>query len=183
MYPVKFAILGLLAAALFVAGCGNLNRVPRYEVPEPMHVQTFKRQTKYPAQDFLHTWRKDAFRPVNRPITQRLSSSQEDLLERHGQPDYTRRGWRSTSGELVDEWAWWDRSLVAQFVQRELVYEGELTDMDRARIQYGNPRRAWSQQYEEGVRRDIWDYQGIIYDTRGLLLTFSNEELVTQQRY
>ena len=180
---MKFALLGIVAAALLFAGCGSLNRVPRYDVPEPMAIETFKRQTKYPAQDFRHTFRKDAFRQVNRPISGRLSESQEDVLERHGQPDFVREGWRSTTNEIVNEWAWWDRSVVAQFVQRELVYEGELSDMDRTRIRYGNPRRVWTQQFEEGVRRDIWDYQGILYDTRGLLMTFSDEKLVTEQRY
>ncbi len=180
---MKFALLGIIAAALVLAGCGNLNRVPRYDVPEPMTMETFKRQTKYPAQGLMNFWRKDSFQQVNRPISGRLSESQKDLLERHGQPDYIREGWRSKTNEVVDEWAWWDRSIVAQFVQRELVYEGELSDMDRTRIRYGNPRRAWTQEYEEGVRRDIWDYQGIIYDTRGLLFTFSDEKLVTEQRY
>ncbi|CAN5173039.1 hypothetical protein BH09SUM1_BH09SUM1_22740 [soil metagenome] len=179
-----FLCLALLAGVVAAAaGCGNKNRVPRYNVEKPLEITPFKRQTKHDNVDYLYQWKAKAYSPVSSPIRKRLSESEQDVLARHGQPDWVRKRFQSLADEQVDEWAWWDRSVICQFVQGELVYEGELTDMDRTRIRYGYPRRAWSETYEAGVQRDIWDYQGMVFDNDGQILTFSNEKLVTQQRY
>ena len=73
--------------------------------------------------------------------------------------------------------------MIVQFVQRELVFEGPLTDMDRYRVRYGYPVKAWSQSYETGVKRDLWDYRGIMVDTHGMIVTFTNEKMITENRY
>lgn len=170
-------LLGLTLA------CGNVNRVPRYKAPEPYAIQAFKRQTKNQSQDFLFNWKREAYSKVSNPITKGLSEDMKDVLARHGQPDYLRKGWRSLStNEFVDEWAFWDRGIIVQFVQGELVFEGPLTDMDRWRIEHGYPRRSSTQTVEGGVQRDIWDYQGVI-DSRGRIVTFTDEKLVSVQLY
>lgn len=163
-----------------VAGCST-NRVPRYNVPEPGTIETFKRQTLHDNRDYLFTWKQQAYSQITEPI-RNVSEDQQGVLDRHGEPDYKRVGWKSTSNELVDEWIYWDRKVVVQFVQRQLVYEGPVTDMDEIRVKYGYPRRAWSQTYETGVQRDFWDYAGI-FETGGMIVSFSNEELVSQNRY
>lgn len=175
----------VLIAALIapIAGCGNTNRTPRYNVPEALEVETFKRSMKHPSVDYFYNFKETAYNPVNKPITKRLSPSQKDLLERHGQPDWSRRTFTATTDEKVSEWVWWDRSIIAQFVQNELVFEGPLTDMDRHRIKHGLPRRAWVQDYEDGVSRDIWEYQRIGYNTGSRLVTFTDETLVSEQSY
>lgn len=172
-----------MVALLALAGCGNRNRTPRYDVPQPLEIETFKRKTRHGEVDYLHNFKQTAFSPVKEPLRRRLSPSQQDILTRHGQPDYIRKGWKSTSGETVDEWAWWDRSIVAQFVQRELVYEGPLTDMDRYRIRHGYPSKSYTQDYEVGAYREIWIYQHGLLDTRGSVVTFGDEKLISQQSF
>lgn len=173
----------VVALAVTLAGCGNANRQPRYDVPAPLEIKPFKREAAHERQDYIFTMKREAYSKVAEPMRARMSPSQKALLERHGQPDYVRRGFHATTGETVDEWAWWDRDVIAQFVQRELVWEGKLTDMDRTRIRYGYPRRSWSQTYESGVKRDIWDYQGLMVDTQGSIFSFADEKLVYTSRY
>lgn len=177
------SLILMIGMLLLVTGCGSTNRQPRYDVKGALEVKTFKRYAKHNAVDYLHTWKSKAYSKVESPLTQLLSPTQQSTLERHGQPDFIRKSFRAATGELVDEWAWWDRGTVAQFVGRELVYEGPLTEMDRYRIRYGYPRRSRSQTYESGVRRDIWDYQGIFFDPSGVLVTFTDENLVSRQEY
>lgn len=176
--------LALVFGAVFAAsGCGNLNRTPRYEAPEAMTIKTFKRETENQSQDYIINWKRDAYSKVTRPITRGVSPDQKDVLARHGQPDYLRKSWRALNAdELVDEWAYWDRNVCVQFVQGQLVWEGPLTDMDRIRIQYGYPKRSSTQKVETGVRRDVWDYQGMT-DSRGMIFTFTEEKLVSENRY
>ena len=173
----------LMGMLLLVTGCGSTNRQPRYDVKDPLEVKPFKRFAKHGSVDYLYTWKSKAYSKVESPLNQMLSPTQTSTLERHGQPDYVRKSYRASTGELVDEWAWWDRGTVAQFVGRELVYEGKLTDMDRYRIRYGYPRRVKAQTYESGVRRDVWDYQGMFFDPSGVLVTFTDENLVSRQEY
>jgi hypothetical protein len=177
-----FACLAVIMTGL-IAGCGNLNRVPRYDIGEPLEIQPFKRQTLNQSRDYIKVWRKPAYSKVTEPLRRHLSDDMVGVLERHGQPDYLRSGWRSTSNEIVDEWVYWDRSVIVQYVQDQLVYEGPLTDMDRYRVRYGYPRRAWSQVAEAGVQRDFWDYQGFLLDTSGMIVSFSNESLVSENKY
>ncbi len=174
------AILVLLVA---LVGCGNKNRTPRYDVPEPLKIKPFKRQALHDSQDYMFIWKPNAYSQVSEPIRDRLSPTQLGVMERHGQPDYIRKGFKATTKEIVDEWAWWDRDVICQFVQRELVWEGPLTDMDRTRIRYGYPRHSWAQKYESGVQRDLWDYQGMLADPQGQIFTFSDEKLVYTSRY
>lgn len=178
--------LAFLLLAFFAAGtlaCGNMNRKPRYDIAEPLEIVPFKRFAKHESRDYIHLFKHEAYSPVEEPLDQRLSPSQLDVLQRHGQPQYIRTGFTAHSGEIVDEWAYWDREVIVQFIQRQLVWEGPLTDMDRVRIRYGYPRRRWSQDTFAGARRDIWDYQGFLLDNRGMLVTFTDEQLVTQDYY
>lgn len=178
-----FSLLLVTIAVFTASACGNLNKVPRYNVSEPLTIEPFKRTPKYQSRDFFFVWDSTVYSPVKAPLKGKLTPSQQEIQERHGRPDYTRRGFRTTSNEIADQWCWVDRRITAQFVQGELVFEGPLTDKDEFLIRRGLPRYATQQQYEVGVNRDIWDYRGRLADQRGMIVTFSNEKLVTQHSY
>jgi hypothetical protein len=55
--------------------------------------------------------------------------------------------------------------------------------MDRYLIDHGYPRRAWAQDYSDGVRRDLWEYQPVMLNPRSRLATFTDEKLVSEQTY
>ena len=181
--PKFFQALMLVLAVVVLAACGNVNRQPRYNMDAEYQIQSFKRFAKWDGKSVWHRPKTKAYTKLDTPITRRISETQREVLERHGQPEYIRKHWKASTGEIVDEWAWWDRKVVCQFVQRELVWEGPLTDMDQYRIRYGTPMEALEQQYEAGVRRDIWTYQGILNATDGKLVTFSDERLVSVQNF
>lgn len=176
-------LIAALTAAAIIAGCGNLNRKPLYNVNEPYTVEPYKRHMKHMEQDFIFRRSSRAYKSLGKPLTKRLSESEQDVLLRHGQPDYIRDGWRSQSGEIVNDWAWWDRGIIVQFVQGEAVFEGPLTDLDRSLIRYGYPRYAKSQITTTDIRRDVLEYHPLTNANEGRVLTFTGEELVSVQEY
>lgn len=173
----------LLLGGVFVVGCGNTNRQPRYNVDEPLSVVPFKRKTRHAHVDYIYTIKSQAFSKVKKPMKGRFTASEHDVLERHGQPDYTRKGYEALTGERVTDWAWWDRKVICQFVDGELVWEGPLTDADQFLIRYGYPNHSWTQEVSDGVVRETWIYQGVIYDKRGMFASFSDEKLISYHTY
>ncbi len=175
-------LIAVMMPILLVMGCMT-NKTPRHDIGEPLEIIPYKRLERYPVRDYVFRFQQTAYSPVTKPITHNLSDDQRDILSRHGQPDYTRKRFKARNGDVVDEWLWHDQKINAQFVQRDLVWEGEMTDMDKIRLQYGYPRRAWYQDLGEGVKRDLWEYQGVFMDHRSYLVTFSDERLVSEQYY
>ncbi|MDX2177624.1 MAG: hypothetical protein SF028_14265 [Candidatus Sumerlaeia bacterium] len=175
-------IILLMVAALGAAGCGNLNKVPRYDLDAAGAVAPFKRYAKYDERDFINRARAEAYYPRTGEVDGPLSESARGALERHGSPDYVRYRFKSTTNELVDQWAWWDRRTTAQFVNGELVFEGPLTEMDQYMIRHGYPQKAMSQDYTLGVRRDYWTYSGL-FQAPLKHVTFTGEKLISEINY
>ncbi len=172
----------LVGFAIGTAGCGLKNRVPRYHLDEEFNIVPFKRYSVHQEINYWHRFRRTAYDAVSNPLSTPLSEDMRSVLERHGQPSYVRENFESRTNELVDEWLFWDRKTTVQFIEGQLVYEGPLTDMDHYRVVYGYPDKAYSQQYEAGPRREIWDYLGL-FDDQGMIVTFSDEKLVSQNYY
>ncbi len=182
-YRLPSLVLLLVAAILAGAGCGNLNRVPRYTIggEEKLPV-AFKRFARHDEQDFINRMRAEAYYRRVQELEPPLSESQRDVIARHGQPDYIRRRFKSTSNELVDQWVWWDRDVTTQFVQGELVWEGPLTDMDKFLVRFGYPQKARFLDPVPGTRRDIWVYEGI-WQAHRRQVTFTDEQLTSDMQF
>lgn len=167
---------------LSLAACGNLNRVPRYDVDAGLMPDPFKRYATYDEQDFVNRFRAEAWYPRTGEIEEPVSADMADVLDRHGLPEYVRYRFKAESNELVDQWAYWDRGVTVQFVQGMLVWEGDLTDMDRYLIKHGYPQKAIYSDPVTGARRDVFDYHGILQTPRRQV-TFTNEKLISEFRY
>lgn len=176
-------ITALLVVGFFAVGCGSTNRQPLYNVDDPLSVVPFKRSARHSHIDYIYTIKGEAYSKVKKPMKGRFTSSEQDVLERHGQPDYVRKGYEALTGERVTDWAWWDRQVICQFVDGELVWEGPLTDKDEFLIRFGYPNHSWTQQVSDGVVRETWIYQGVIYDKRGMFASFSDEKLISYHTY
>lgn len=177
-----FRFLCILLLASTTIACGNLNRTPRYNLGADGMPKTFKRYPAYDEQDYVNRWRGNSWYPRVKEIEGPMSADMAETLRRHGHPDYIRYRFYSETNELVDSWAWWDRDVTVQFVQRQLVFEGPLTDMDKYLIRYGWPQHARAYHPVNGQRRDLWTYQGI-WNTPLKHVTFANEKLASEFHY
>jgi hypothetical protein len=172
-------VLAVVAAApsLALVGC-NQSRLPSYHMSDGDPKQ-FRRYTGRPATDFIFRWNSQAFKKVSEDLDGVMTEDKVDVLTRHGRPDYLRDDIKARSDEFFDEWVYWDRNVLVQFINGELVFEGPLLDSDRYLVQYGYPARAYHQQYEVGPVRETWLYDRLI-DTNNMTVSFSDGVLAFQ---
>ncbi len=170
----------LAMGAALLTGCFT-NRIPRFAMDsgEPEQI---RRYTGRPQTDYIFRWDKQAFTKVRSNQDILMTGDRVDVLQRHGRPEYVREDVRGERNELFDEWVYWDRNTIVQFVQDELVFEGPLLDSDRRLVESGFPTRAYIQQYETGPRREIWIYTGL-YDIRTREYSFTDGKLVFQANF
>lgn len=180
MRRFAFLALTLVLAVGMTVGCST-NRKPRFNTAsgEP---EAFLRYTGRPSQDYIFRWNSKAFDRVMADMELVSTPDTDDVLRRHGRPDFIRKNVRATRNEIFDEWAWWDRNIIVQFIEGQLVYEGPLTDSDRWLITWGYPSRAYSQQYETGPRREIWIWDRM-FEIGFRTASFTDGELVYQSHY
>jgi len=173
-------ILVVAVMGISISGCST-NRKPRFDNRgnEP---EAFRRHTGRPTQDYIFRWGSKAFNRVEGDFHYVESDDVLDVLRRHGQPDYYRNNVHAVRNEIFDEWVWWDRNIIAQFIEGQLVYEGDLKDSDRMLVTWGYPNRAYSQQYEVGPRREIWIWQKT-FEIGFREASFTDGELVYQVSY
>ncbi len=172
---VAFKFLMSLLLVCLVAGC-TTNKKPRFN-NEDGQVQQFRRYTGRPAADLLFRWDDRAFARVDSDIDGVRFPDMLDVLDRHGRPDYKREDVKARRNEIFDEWVYWDRNVLCQFIQGQLVYEGPLLDSDKYLVNLGYPSTAYFQQYEEGPVREIWIYEHVL-EAGSRTVSFSDGKLV-----
>lgn len=170
----------VLLIAVAASSC-TTNTKPRFDV-EDGKVSSYRRYTGRPATDYVFRWTKKAFDKVDSDIDGPLSEDKVAMLERRGRPDYKRDDVRATRPETFDEWVYWDQNVICQFVQGELVYEGELLDSDKTLVTWGYPSDAWSQKYEYGPTRELWVYEHV-FEMGGRSYSFSDGKLNFESAY
>jgi len=111
-----------------------------------------------------------------------LTEQQREILREWGQPDYLRGPYQSERNDSVIEWAYHRQNHIFQFVDREMVYEGPLTDADRTLITYGAPRNVQVFLAEPNIRRETFIYEPTFLAGHEMIFSFSNGKLVTQQK-
>ena len=197
--------LTLLMGLVVLTGCANSGQKLSYNVVAPNKLETFKRESHHGDFHYLiHRINRRAYDEVSSTqVLRRLTADKEEVLERHGQPDFLREGFRAMmTEEIVDEWIYWERMVVVQFVGGNLVYEGPMTEMDSFRVRFGYPDSIFRQPGQDlvglkdnriqtlkpgegtkgqGVNRQVWVYSGSFLGAEGKILTFSGEELVSFQ--
>lgn len=131
-------------------------RIPRYDEPWRMEVVAYDR---------------------NRGSVRANSPEQAQLLEELGQPDYTRRQYRSTRGDRVTEWAYLEKNRLIQFVHHAVVYDGILSDKDRILIQYGYPDAVFVANDLLGQRRETFIYHER-FDSDRRHYSFADDQMI-----
>lgn len=171
--------IGIGVLALVLVGCA-FNSRPMFEYTEEGEQVQVKRIPKHQSVDYFHRWRRTAYVKNTGTLHWMLSQDQKKIIGQYGQPDYLRRTFRSTRGDLVKEWAYVAQGKVFQFVRRQLVYEGDLTDLEKTLIQYGYPNLVFHTHLESDISRLTFVYSSI-FGLRTQVFSFANGRLCYSQ--
>lgn len=170
-------ILAIVALAILAGGC-TVNRAPLFDYNERGEKIQFQRIPRNMEWDIEGSWRLTpwAYRPNDKKLHWLLSEDQQDVIGLLGQPQYVRRPFYSRTNERVTEWVWWEDQKVAQFINRELVYIGPLTDREKTLIRRGYPTAYVHQDIFAGVR-ETFIYKND-YELRRHIYNFQNGSLI-----
>ncbi|MCX7766259.1 MAG: hypothetical protein N2246_06105, partial [Candidatus Sumerlaeia bacterium] len=83
-----------------------------------------------------------------------------------------------TRGDRVQEWVYWDKQRVVQFVEGQLVWDGMLTDYEKVLILHGRPNKITIGTTEELQSRKVvmeyWRFLG----SRYWIFCFVNDRMI-----
>jgi hypothetical protein len=158
--------VGLLVAALGLAGCAQTRPKPQLVYHPTGEITTFKRYERYPQRDFFHRFVRKAYQPPQDRDFDFARPDQQHLLDAWGRPDYIRKRFQSLEDERVEEWVYLDQQYMFQFVDHRIVYEGELTDLEQLLIRKGYPDRLETSLGESGIPRHALIYWNIFLPGR-----------------
>lgn len=172
-----FALVPAVVAAILVSGC-TVNRAPLFEYDNQGNKIQFQRIARNSEWNINGTWRLTpwAYRKNTGKLHWLLSPDQKKVIALLDQPDYIRRPFYSRTNERVHEWVWWEKNKVAQFVNRQLVYIGPLTDREKVLIRMGYPKYYIHQDLATGIR-ETFIYSND-YEQRRHLYDFQNGRLI-----
>lgn len=172
----------LLASAVLLLGCAG-GMAPRWRYDEQGEPHESKRYPRHLAVDFRTRFLTQAYSPVKprEPIHEFLTEPQREILLEYGQPEYVRRPFTSRLGETVDEWIYLAQNQMFQFVRGRVVYQGEVSDLERTMIRRGYPTEALMWQADPGIERLLLVY-GAPWDLRREVYTFANGRLLFSQK-
>lgn len=171
--------IGIGLVAIVLVGCA-FNTRPMFDYTEDGEQVQVKRIAKHQSIDYFHRWRRTAYVKNSGELHWLLSQDQKKIIAEYRQPDYLCRTFRSTRGDLVKGWAYVAQGKIFQFVRRQLVYEGELTDLDKTLIQYGYPNFVFAEQLEPDITRLTFTYESI-FGLRRQIFSFANGLLCYSQ--
>ena len=165
--------------AAFLAACAP-GFAPRWRYDREGQPAYYKRYPRNIAVDYFTRFRRAAYFKVTKPIEDFLTDEQRLWVSRNGQPEYRRRRFLSREGEWVDEWVNVSQNKMVQFTRGRVVYEGDVTDLEKTMITYGYPRGVLVQQAEPEV--EFWTFvYSRPFDLERELFCFANGKLVYRQ--
>lgn len=173
----KALMLTVAAAGLFSCAAGT---TPRWEYDRAGKPVQYKRYPRHFAVDYFSRFRRVAYVKLTKPLDELVSADQRAWLKKYGQPDYYRRPFGSRAREKVQEWIYLKRNKMVQFVGGHVVYDGEVTDLEKTMLTYGYPRSVLVRQAEPGVERLTFVYSrpfGLEYE----VFDFANGQVVFRQ--
>jgi len=182
LHPASFRIATWATScvlALLLTGC-HFQKAPLNDYVEGQPLQ-FKRYDRHPVQDFFYRFGRKVFDINEGILWYRLSEDQRNVIGEFGQPDYIRRPFTSRQGEQVTEWVFLDKNKDFQFVRRQKVWEGPVTDMEKTLITYGVPRKIMIDQVSPNIERETFIYYTQLFTTRHMIFSFANGRMILSQ--
>lgn len=160
-----FRVGVVLTLALWSFGSACASK-PQFTYVAPGKISEYKRYERHAQRNFLtHFTRKVYSGRVIRDAPP--GSGQATVLAEWGSPEYHRK-FRSLENEVVNEWVYSDptRLAVIQFVNDELIYQGEMTDLELLFLQKGYPDRIVTEISESGLVRHVLHYRSVFWPTQ-----------------
>jgi hypothetical protein len=157
-----------------------MGMAPRWRYDQSGQPKAYKRYARNFAVDYRTRFRRIAYVKVTEPLAETLSAEQRGVISQHGQPEYVRRPFVSRNDDRVEEWLYLSQNRLVQFVHGRIVYEGEVTDVERTMVRYGYPRRALLQQVEPQIERLTFIYSRP-FDREREVFAFANGKLLFRQ--
>jgi hypothetical protein len=152
-------ILPCFLLLFFISGC-SLNTKPTFDYYDADgKPRTTKRYRRHLNRDFIARVSKTAYKK-NKGTGPHflLSKDQKDVKEKYGPPEYIGCTYLSRRGDYVKEWIYWKEAMTFQFVNKNLIFEGSLTDKERVLIVFGYPDYARVFQFAQGQERENFYY-------------------------
>jgi hypothetical protein len=177
----RIAIAAACAVALTAfLGCAGNRSVPRADyIHGPLPHQA-RRAPDYAGETFWARLAPEAYEPMS-AVPAQLSPDQDLAVREFGPPEY-RREFESLEGEDVLEWLDLDHDTLFQFIDGELVYQGEIRDLEHALLRYGYPNEAIYHLQEANVERLTFVYEPP-YAHRRRIVSFANGIQVFEERH
>ena len=144
--------LSLIALAAILVGCSHTRPKPQLIHHRDGSMTTYKRYERLPQRDFFNRIVRKAYDVPDAGDFDFSGQSQDILLEQWGRPDYVRKPFTSLQGEKVEEWVYLDQNRIFQFVDHELIFEGELTDLEQILMRKGYPDQGIDDRVPAGAR-------------------------------
>jgi len=160
LYFLK-ALSFILLLAL-ISGCATSSSPLFNEYDADGNPVQHKRYRRYPERDLIVRWGRTAYKKNNSTGPHfLLSEDQETIKGEYGPPDYISETWLSWNRDYVTEWLYWQEGVMFQFVRRQLVYEGPLSDKERVLVTYGYPDKAHVLYVDDNMMRESFYYHSL----------------------
>lgn len=125
----------------------------------------FKRYERRMQRDFVNHFTRTAYKRCRDADFDFANPDQCAVLKEWGAPDYVRKPFRDLEERWIEEWVYFGKDHVFQFSDHNLVYEGEVTDLEQLLLRLGYPDRAEITKGESGLVKHFLYYERPI--TRG----------------
>lgn len=144
---------------LLAAGCAHPSKIAFRYGADGSPVSYIRRE-RHITRDFLNHFSRETYRRPGESSEGDLGADERIVAQHNGQPDWT-RSFKSFEDERVDEWVYVEKSLVAQFINGQCVFQGPLTDYEQILLTHGRPSRAISSYSDTGDQIDLFVYDGV----------------------
>jgi hypothetical protein len=173
------ALAGCVLAVPLLFSC-RAGTAPRWRYDDEGKPHEYKRYARNMSVDQFNRYFRRCYYKVKHPLEHFISDDQRDYITAHGQPDYTRKPFRSREDERVEEWLYLAKNRLVQWVKGGQVFEGDVTDMERIMIRLGYPTGILVSQEEPSVERFTFTYDKPL-DRQHEVYSFANGQLVFSQ--
>lgn len=176
----SLALLAFLLCASFgFTGCAH-QKPPLYDYDADGARVMVKRIPLRPGADRVTRVDKVAYLSGESLDPKTLSEEQIEVHRKYGHPEHVRKPFKSSRGEMVDEWLYRRSNYMVQWIDGKKVYEGEVTDIERTLLTWGYPKFAFVADDESPVDRQTWIYDDMIDASRNVF-AFANGKLVGKE--
>ena len=169
----------LLSVLVVCFGCSGIapfwNYVPPFSYEDQEQV-SFKRYPKHMEYSLRYRLVRRAYTRNDEGLHWLLTPEQLELLKEEGQPEYY-RSFLTMERETIEEWLYWKKAKIDQFRRGTLVYEGELTDLERVLLERGYPDVVQMMRHYGGARAYSFVYRQPAAD---LIVAFVGDKIVSR---